>query len=243
MNKAQVNRALKDEVEVAVYAIDYEGRIAADPLRYASDRERVIRCRVVATGQRRVERLRWSSTSDHRPYRLSNAADGIRVTPLDPLPTGPGFGVVGIVFGAKPAHPEFDGTEAHAFEDTEDRLVTSRHIVGIWAEWADRVNARVAHEAAEQARHEAALTARAAGLEAAAHVAAKLEGFGLPVSVEVGRPGAVVVSVKVAEQIAAIIAAGCDLTNATQQGGEALSEAVVKFGLALAGPDDESEAA
>ncbi len=200
MNKQQISRALKGGVEVAVYATGFDGRIPAGPLGYGSDRARVIRCRVVAIGQQHVERFR-GPVGDPRAYRLSTKADGIRVTPLDPLPTGPFYGSSGLALGTRVADPEFDGTEAHAFDGTEDRVVTSRHIVSTWAQWATRLAAYEQAETDTRAAREAREAETKAGLDASAAVAAKLGALGFPVSVEIDRPGQIVVSVKVAEQM------------------------------------------
>jgi len=211
MNKAQISRALKDGVEVAVYCDSdsngYSGGAKpTDLFRYAADDyKRVVRCKLIAAGQRRVEHSRRAGGSPNPT--LSHEADYIRVLPLDPLPEfGPNYPGRLHTPGVKPPHPEFDPAEGRVYGKDGEYLTTSRMIVATWDEFEQQKAAHEARKAAEQAARDAEAEARKAGLDAAADVATKLDALGFPVSVEINRPGVVVVSVEVAEQIAAAVA-------------------------------------
>lgn len=241
MNKAQINKALKDGVEVAVYCDGDNGRSSyggkPNDLFERGDAgyKRVVRCKLVATEQHAVVAQRL------RGHTLSSKAEHVRVLPLDPVPAfGPNWPDRFHTPGVKPPHPDFGKVEGAVYDtETPDFLTTNRMIVGLWPEFERQVAAHEQRQVSEQAAREAREAEKRAGLDAAQMVAAKLDGFGFPVSVEINRPGAVVVSAEVAERIAATISAACDVMNALPKEGNPLplSEAVVKFGLSLIEPE------
>ena len=220
MNKTQINKALKDGIEVAVYAVGLRSRIPADLFRH-SDYKQVVRCRVIATEQPTVLHSRRMGVPN--PI-LSWEALAVRVKPLDAIPDSL-WDTGKATLGEKPPHPEFDPDAGRVYdEDTDERLVTSRHIITTWPAFEALLKARNTADTEARAEREAREAATKAGLDAAADMATKLDHLGLPVSVEINRPGAVVMSVAVAEKITAALSAAQDMIDAANAAIEAPHE-------------------
>ncbi len=189
MNRAQIDQALREGAEVAVYCdadtSGYPGGNKPNDLFDGDAYKLVVRCRVVATGRRRVASR--GPRDGARVHMLSLEADYTRVRPLDPLPAfGSGDDSPGPRHtpGVRPPHPDFkDGTEGPVYDEGGEYLTTSRMIISTWAQWVAQVAAFEQQQADALSEFEAKQAATRAALDAARTAAARLTGLGFDLTI------------------------------------------------------------